>query len=164
MDDANVELLEPTPSERRGRDGGRPMEGRVTQITLVVTNQARSLEFYTEKVGFEKKTDFSPPGGYRWVTVGPKGQNLELALWEVGSHVDPAQMEVSKHWAPAKAPPIVVRVEDCRRAFEELSSRGVEFPQPMKEYSWGTSATFRDPDGNLFSINQPGEWARDDPT
>lgn len=131
------------------------MEGRITQVTLVVTNQAKALGFYTEKIGFEKKTDFAPPGGYRWVTVGPQGGDLELALWELGSHVDPAQKEWSKQWAPAKAPPIVLRVADCRRVHQELSSRGVEFPQPPKEYPWGIAATFQDPDGNLFSISEP---------
>lgn len=131
------------------------MEGRISQVTLVVMNQAKSLEFFTEKVGFETKTDVPLPGGRRWVSVGPKGQDLELALWEVGSAVDPAQKIWSQQWAPAKAPPIVLWVADCRQIYQELSSRGVEFPQPPKEYPWGTAATFRDPDGNLFTISQP---------
>lgn len=136
------------------------MEGKVSQITLVVTNQARSLAFYTEQVGFEKKTDVALPGGHRWVTVGPKGQDLEFALWEVGSAVDPEQKAWSKNWTPATAPPVVVRVADCRKVYADLSSRGVEFPQLPKDYPWGTAATFRDPDGNLFSISQPpGAWA-----
>ncbi len=137
------------------------MDGKITQVTLVVSNQAKALEFYTRAVGFEKKTDITPPDGYRWVTVGPKGQELELALWEVGSAADPAQKEWSRQWAPGKAPPIVVRVADCESAYRELSSRGVEFPQPPKEYPWGTAATFKDPDGNLFSLSQPPRtWPR----
>ena len=131
------------------------MDGRITQITLVVSNQTHSLEFFTEKVGFEKKTDVMPAKGYRWVTVGPKGQDLELALWEMGSPTDPEQKAWSKHWAPARAPPIVLRVSDCRKTYEEMSSRGVEFLQVPKDYPWGTAATFADPDGNLFSMNQP---------
>jgi predicted enzyme related to lactoylglutathione lyase len=135
------------------------MDGKITQVTLVVTNQARSLEFFTQKVGFEKKTDVTPPGGYRWVTVGPKGQDLEMALFEMGSPTDPTQKEWSKNWAPATAPPIVLRVADCRKTHKELSSRGVEFVQVPAEYPWGTAATFKDPDGNLFSIRQPpGAW------
>lgn len=137
------------------------MDGRVSQVTVVVTNQAKALAFHTEKVGFETKTDVTPPGGYRWVTVGPKGQDLELALWEVGSAADPTQREWSKHWAPARSPPIVLRVTDCRATFQELSARGVEFPQPPKEYPWGVAATFRDPDGNLFSLSQPpSSWPK----
>ena len=137
------------------------MDGKITVVTLVVTNQARSLEFFTEKVGFEKKTDISPPGANRWVTVGLKGQELEIALWEVGSPADPSQKESSKSWSPAKAPPIVLRVANCRATHKELSARGVEFPQAPVDAPWGTAATFKDPDGNLFSISQPpGAWSK----
>lgn len=137
------------------------MHPRLSQVTLVVTNQARALEFYTQKVGFETKTDTPLPGGKRWLSVGPKGQDIELALWEVGSATDPAQQAWSKHWAPARSPPFVLRVADCKATFHELSARGVEFPQPPKEYPWGTAATFQDPDGNLFSISQPpSSWPK----
>jgi predicted enzyme related to lactoylglutathione lyase len=138
------------------------MDGKIAVISLVVTNQARSLEFFTEKVGFEKKNDVSPPGGSRWVSVGPKGQDLEMALWEVGSAVDPMQKEWSKHWAPGKAPSILLRVADCKKTHQELSARGVEFVSAPQEHPWGTVATFKDPDGNLFSMNQPpsGAWQK----
>ena len=126
------------------------MDSKITQFTLVVKNQAEALEFYTKKVGFEKKTDFTPPGSYRWVTVGPKGQELELALYQ-DDFPDRWRMK----WKPGANPPIVMRVDDCRKAFAELKSRGVEFKQAEpEEYPWGISATFSDPDGNLFSINQ----------
>lgn len=135
------------------------MEGKISQVTLVVSSQAKALEFYTHAVGFETKADVPLPGGRRWVTVGPKGQDLELALWEVGSAVDPAQQERSKHWTPGRSPPIVLRVSDCMAVFRELSARGVPFPQPPKQEPWGTAATFTDPDGNLFSIAQlPTTW------
>ncbi|HTW54989.1 MAG TPA: VOC family protein [Thermoplasmata archaeon] len=131
------------------------MDGRVTIVALVVANQARSLEFYTEKVGFEIKTDFAPKGGSRFVTVGPKGDDLGLALWEVGGIPDPSQRELAERWSPGRAPPIVLRVADCRGLHRELSERGVRFLQPPIDHPWGTSATFVDPDGNLFSLNQP---------
>ncbi len=133
------------------------MDAKVAQITLVVKNQAESLEFYTKKVGFEKKTDVTPPGSYRWVTVGPKGQDLELALYQEDS---PDRWAVK--WKPGGIPPIVLRVEDCHKAFAELRSRGVEFKTAKpEEYAWGVSATFSDPDGNMFSLNQlpkKGAW------
>ena len=126
------------------------MDSKITQFTLVVKNQAEALEFYTKKVGFEKKTDFTPPGSYRWVTVGPRGQELELALYQ-DDFPDRWRMK----WKPGANPPIVMRVDDCRKAFAELKARGVEFKQAApEEYPWGISATFSDPDGNLFSINQ----------
>lgn len=127
------------------------MDSRISQITLVVKNQTDALEFYTEKVGFEKKTDFTPPGGDRWVTVGPKRQELEIALFQAGRR---DANNWSREWKPGSNPPLVMRVDDCRSAFEELKAHGVQFVQEPKEYPWGISATFSDPDGNLFSINQ----------
>lgn len=132
------------------------MDIRVAQFTLVVNHQSEALEFYAEKVGFEKKTDFTPPGSSRWVTVGPNGQDLELALWQVGSP-DPSGR--SKNWKPGSNPPIVLRVDDCGKIFAEMRARGVEFKQAQpEEYPWGISATFSDPDGNMFSINQLPSW------
>ena len=128
------------------------MSMKITQFTLVVRNQAQALEFYTSKVGFEKKTDFTPPGGYRWVTVGPRGQDVEIALFQAGT-ADANNW--SSQWKPGIYPPIVMRVDDVRMVSAELKARGVEFRQDPKEYPWGVSATFADPDGNLFSINQP---------
>jgi predicted enzyme related to lactoylglutathione lyase len=128
------------------------MKARISQMTLVVNDQQAALDFYTKKVGFDKKTDFTPPGGYRWVTVGPKEQDLELALFQAGTNDANGW---SSQWRPGNNPPIVVNVDDCRAAFAELKSRGVEFKQAHPEvYAWGVSATFSDPDGNLFSINQ----------
>jgi predicted enzyme related to lactoylglutathione lyase len=137
------------------------MEGRVMTMSLVVKDKAKALAFFTEKAGFEKKTDATGPGGYRYVTVGFKGQDLELALWETGSTTDPSQQEWSKSWVPGGAPPIVIQVTDCRQAYQELSSRGVTFPQPPMDHPWGTVATFRDPDGNAFSLSQlKGQWSQ----
>jgi predicted enzyme related to lactoylglutathione lyase len=127
------------------------MKARIAQFTLVVKDQQAALDFYTSRVGFEKKTDVTPPGRYRWVTVGPKEQDLELALFQAGT---PDPNGWSSNWKPG-GPPIVMYVDDCRGAFAELSSRGVRFMQSQpEEYAWGISATFSDPDGNLFSINQ----------
>lgn len=131
------------------------MEGTVIVVPLVVSNQTKSLEFYTEKVGLEKKTDQGQPGGPRWVTVGLKGQPLEITLWQAGAPSDPSQKEYAKQWAPGKTPPILIRVPDCKKAYEELRGRGVEFVTPAMEAPWGWVAVFRDPDGNLVSLSQP---------
>ena len=121
---------------------------KIESVSLVVRDKAHALEFYTEKVGFEKKTDVMNRG-YRWVTVGPKEQDMQLELWQVGS-ADPTR--ASKGWKPGNAPPIVLLVDDCYKMFAELKARGVEFRRELEEYPQGVSATFADPDGNLFTI------------
>jgi predicted enzyme related to lactoylglutathione lyase len=49
-------------------------------------------------------------------------------------------------------------VEDCRKTYQELKSRGVEFKQvrgdEVKETPYGIIAMFADPDGNLFELDQ----------
>jgi predicted enzyme related to lactoylglutathione lyase len=122
---------------------------RITQVTLIVEDQSKALEFYTEKVGFEKKIDFRNPGGVRWVTVGPKGQDVNLALAEA-RWPDIA----GRKWKADGAPPIVIEVEDCRKTYDELKSRGVEFTMELKQVPYGTVAFFADPDGNMFEILQ----------
>ena len=131
------------------------MEGKITTLSLVVRDQQLSVAFYTDRVGFDVKTDVTPTGGSRYVTVGPKGQDLEIALWPIGGATDPSQREISKRWSPGTSPPIVLAVTDCRRTHEELRARGVVFQQDPVDHPWGTTATFVDPDGNLFSMNQP---------
>ena len=127
------------------------MNAKITHVSLIVKNKDEAVEFYTKKVGFEKKADFNPPAGDRWVTVGPKGQDLELTLWQVGS---PDPNRLSSNWRPGSSPPIVMSVDDCKKTFSELKSRGVQFKQELLEHPYGVSATFVDPDGNLFQINQ----------
>ena len=84
-----------------------------------------------------------------------------MALWQVGSPVDPSQKEFSKSWSPGNAPPILLQVADCRKTHAELSARGVEFVMAPMDHPWGTTATFKDPDGNLFSMTQPrGAWPK----
>jgi predicted enzyme related to lactoylglutathione lyase len=129
------------------------MKAKITQFTLVVNNKQAALDFYTNKVGFEKKTDVTGPNGYRYVTVGPQGQDLELPLWEAGTS-DPTTGSPTK-WRPGNNPPIFMIVDNCREVFDELKSRGVQFKQEKPdENPWTFTATFSDPDGNLFSINQ----------
>jgi len=131
------------------------MNAKISTIGLVVKNQQAAVDFYTNKVGFEKKNDFTPPGSgdYRYVTVSPKGQDLEIAIFQEGVR-DPNGWSIN--WRAGNAgPPIVMWVDDCRKAFDELKSNGVKFMQEKpQEYAWGISATFSDPDGNLWSINQ----------
>lgn len=121
---------------------------KIESVSLIVRDKAQALEFYTEKVGFVKKTDVTNHG-YRWVTVGPKEQDMQLELWQVGS----ADLtETSKNWKPGNAPPIVLLVDNCYRMFAELKAKGVEFRRELQEYPQGVSATFVDPDGNLITI------------
>lgn len=119
------------------------MQAKITHLAIVVKNQDEAVDFYTKQVGFEKRADFNPPGGERWVTVSPRGQELELTLLQSGK---PGVGNPGSH--------ITMTVEDCKGAAAELKSRGVQFRQEPLEHPYGISAIFADPDGNTFQINQ----------
>jgi catechol 2,3-dioxygenase-like lactoylglutathione lyase family enzyme len=56
---------------------------RITQVGTIivpVTDQDAAIAFYTEKLGFEKRSDIPFGHGDRWVEVGPTGHTTTLAL------------------------------------------------------------------------------------
>jgi catechol 2,3-dioxygenase-like lactoylglutathione lyase family enzyme len=137
----------------------------LTHVTIVVKDQDAALEFYTKKMGFEKKADYTTPGQPRWLTVGPKGQAIEMVLWKAGAGSDPHLP--ASHKTPGIGTRWVLEVDDCRKTFAEMKARGVKFldAQPL-EAGWGFAADLVDPDGNHFTIHetrkQPasGDWTK----
>jgi predicted enzyme related to lactoylglutathione lyase len=131
------------------------MEGKLTQLIVVVKDQDAALKFYTEKVGLEKRTEVSVPGSPRWLTVALKGQDVELSLFQHGSITPP---DVPSAHLPLGNSALTITVPDCRKAFEELKSRGVHFRTTPSDQPWGTYAAFSDPDGNQLTLLQPKKW------
>jgi catechol 2,3-dioxygenase-like lactoylglutathione lyase family enzyme len=132
---------------------------RLSHVTLYVLDQERAKAFYTEKLGFEIKTDVSM-GAFRWLTVGPKGQSdLELILMPVhpgsGMLADGAYDKLKSLIQGGHIGPGVFETTDCRKTYEELKSRGVEFKGEPAERPYGVvEAMFVDDSGNLFSLTQ----------
>jgi predicted enzyme related to lactoylglutathione lyase len=117
---------------------------KVVYVALMVSDQDKALDFYTNVIGFEKRGDFPTPQGPRFVTVGVKGQEFELVLWPGA----PARAELG-------SAVYTIEVEDCRVAFETLKRRGVKFqPAEVLEFPWGLAARFQDPDGNLLQVRE----------
>jgi predicted enzyme related to lactoylglutathione lyase len=117
---------------------------RVVYVAVLVSDQDKALDFYTNAIGLEKRVDSPTPVGPRFLTVGVKGQDFELVLWP-GT---PA-------WGEAGSAVYTIEVEDIRMAFEALKSRGVNFEPPeILEFPWGYVARFQDPDGNLLQVRE----------
>src|SRR3954464_2037573 len=98
---------------------------------IYVHDQDEALEFYVEKLGFGVHTD-ARNGDYRWLTVQhPDQPDFQLGLFAPQPPtVDEATAQILRE-AVAKGamPPLVLIVDDCRAAYEELRGRGVEFTQ-----------------------------------
>jgi len=132
---------------------------KLTHVPIVVSDQEQALHFYTEVLGLEKRADYQLPGNPRWVTVGPKGQDLELILfqgkYQLDSRAPPEAGSGGNHW--------VFKTDDCRKDFEILKARGVKFKDPAPvEANYGIAAYFTDPDGNHLTLLQPAQnqWKR----
>ncbi|RDI65581.1 VOC family protein [Nocardia pseudobrasiliensis] len=109
-------------------------------VTIYVTDQDRALEFYTERLGLEKRIDVTGPEG-RFLTVGVPGNAAQIILWP--------------HAAGAEPGPIVLESEDLRKDFEVMRQRGVAFDRSEPEdYPFGVRIGARDPDGNLISLRE----------
>lgn len=128
---------------------------KLGNVVLVVNNQAKALDFYTKVLGFEKRAEFTapgaPPGAPHWITVAPKGQDIEISLFQAGASPDPAARQLK----PGAGPQWNLLTDDCRAESKRLKAQGVGFDQEPSEQPWGIQAVFRDPDGNRFSLLQP---------
>jgi catechol 2,3-dioxygenase-like lactoylglutathione lyase family enzyme len=131
---------------------------KLSHATIYVTNQEEALKFYTEKLGFEVRTDSTMDGGFRWLTLGLKSQpDMEFVLMEpkAGMMMDEetaSQLKaiISKGVLGAG----VFDTDDVRATYEELKGRGVEFMGPPAERPYGIEALFKDNSGNWFSLTQ----------
>ena len=132
---------------------------KMSYTAIFVLDQDQALDFYVNKLGFELKMDDTLPNGFRWLTVSPKGQSeLQIILMKVAPspkiHAEDVQTisELIKKGAFGAG---VFQTADCRKTYEELKAKGVEFLSPPKEQFYGIEAVFKDPFGNWFSMTQP---------
>jgi len=130
---------------------------RLSHATVFVLDQDRAKDFYVGKLGFEVRTDQSM-GGFRWLTVGPKGQpDLELILMKIspGPMLDEASAAQLRALVQKGAVGVgVFETPDVRKDYEELSKKGVRFKGPPEERPYGTETVMQDDSGNWFSVVQ----------
>jgi uncharacterized glyoxalase superfamily protein PhnB len=138
---------------------------RIANAHLWVNDQDEALAFYTEKLGMEVRMDATLPelGNFRWLTVGPVGQpDVAIVLMAIpGPPVMDAQTaeQVQTLMAKGFAGTVFLTTDDCRRAYDELVSRGVEFTEPPEDRPYGIDSGFRDPSGNSIRLTQVREMA-----
>lgn len=131
---------------------------KLNVATIWVKDQDEALRFYTEKLGFAVRTDYSA-GDYRWLTVGLDSQpDLEYHLEALKPSHAYSQEEVdalTKLVEAGKLGPGPWQTEDVRGTYETLVARGVEFVQPPTDREYGSiEAILKDPSGNLLVLTQ----------
>jgi catechol 2,3-dioxygenase-like lactoylglutathione lyase family enzyme len=135
---------------------------RLSHSCIWVLDQDEALAFYAGKLGFDVRTD-QTMDDFRWVTVGPPDQpELEIALLVPGAPMMDAESaeQIKALVSKGAMGSGVFEADDCRRTYEELKARGVEFIREPEERFYGIEATFRDNSGNWFSLTQRAEVAQ----
>jgi len=123
---------------------------------VYVLDQDEALRFYVDKLGLEVNTD-ADMGFMRWLTLNVPGEaDRELLLERPGppSMDDATAEQVRELVTKGAAGWIGFRTDDCRRTYDELMARGVEFSQEPTEQSYGIDCALRDPFGNTIRIVQ----------
>lgn len=115
-------------------------------VIVTVSDQDAAIAFYTEKLGFEKRTDVPMGNGYRWVEVAPAGADTTIAVVPPRPDTDAGGAQTG----------IALSTSDVDADHAALRERGVDVDAeimrmggPVPPMFW-----FRDPDGNSLLIVQ----------
>ena len=133
---------------------------RIANAQLWVHDQDEALEFYTEKLGMELRSDVTVPemGNFRWLTVGPVGQpDIAVVLMAIpGPPVFEPETTAQLQDLVAKGDSggLFFQTADIKGTYEELRDKGVEFIQEPTQQPYGIDAGFRDPSGNHIRVMQ----------
>ena len=129
---------------------------KIKLTTLHVDDQEKALRFYTDVLGFLKKTDFSQ-GSYRWLTVAspedPDGTELQLAL-----NNNPAAKAYQQALFQQGQPAAMFFTDDVQADYERMKASGAEFTMPPKDATGSRIAMLNDTCGNLIQITQLLRW------
>mgnify|MGYP001817680684 CR=1 FL=1 len=126
----------------------------VSLTTVWVDDQDAAKAFYIDKLGFVEATDVTMGDGYRWVTVAhPDHPELELTLMRPGPPLDEEDAAaIQRMLDKGSLGAVGLQTDDCRKTFEELSAKGVEFTQEPSERPYGVEAILRDNTGNWLVL------------
>ena len=123
---------------------------KINVTSVLVDDQSKALAFYTDVLGFVKKTDI-PAGGARWLTVtSPEAPDGVELLLEPDAH--PAARPFKEALVADGIPATSFAVDDVQAEFDRLSAKGVTFTQPPTAMGPVTTGVFDDTCGNLIQI------------
>ncbi len=129
---------------------------KIKLTSVFVDNQEKALRFYTDVLGFVKKTDFSQ-GPYRWLTVtsaeDPDGTELQLALND-----NPAALAYQQARFQQSQPAAMFFTDDLQADYERMKASGAEFTMPPTDVTASKIAMVNDTCGNLIQVTQLMRW------
>src|SRR4051794_8968578 len=126
-------------------------------IVVIVSDQQKAVEFYTQKLGFELKTDMffgsSNSSGIRWVEVAPKKSQSTISLMVANAQLlsTEGEIEAAKKGIGTETG-IWFYSDDIQSTYGELKKKGVDIAAPEKQEWGGIMSKFKDQDGNSYSL------------
>jgi catechol 2,3-dioxygenase-like lactoylglutathione lyase family enzyme len=131
------------------------MNVTVSAMFIPVHDPEEALGFYRDALGLEVRNDVAR-GGFRWVTVGNPGQDVDIVLFQ--PHAGLSQVEADSLLSlvtKGSLQAAIFRTDDLDTTFEKMRASGAEVLQEPVSQPWGArDCAFRDPSGNLVRIAQ----------
>ena len=140
------------------------MISNISLVTVYCLDQEKTRDFYVENLNFETRTDITMGEGYRWLTIGhPSQPELEVTLMLPGPPLDDeAARFIRGQLEKGQMGGLGLKVDDCRKTYQELSAKGVTFLQEPAERPYGIEAVMRDNTGNWLVLVEPRSFTPED--
>lgn len=132
----------------------------ISLVTVYCLDQDKARDFYVDVLGFQSRTDVTAGEGFRWVTVShPDQPELEVTLMTPGPPLDAEAADfIRQQLEKGQMGGLGLRVDDCRKTYDELSAKGVTFLQEPSDRPYGVEAVMRDVSGNWLVLVEPKEF------
>ena len=130
---------------------------KLSHVSLYVLDQNKAYDVYVNKLGCKVHTDVVMDNGFRWLTISPPDQpGFEIVLAEPKPPMfSEAQAQAVRTLLEQNAlGGGVWETDDCQKAYDKLTAKGIEFLKPPTKEFYGIEALFRDGCGNWFSLTE----------
>lgn len=136
----------------------------VSLVTVYCLDQDEARDFYVDKLGFVPNTDITMGEGFRWVSINhPNQPELQVTLMTPGPPLsDEAAGFIRSQLESGQIGSLGMKVDDCRKTYEELTAKGVTFLQEPSDRPYGVEALIRDNSGNWIVLVEPKAFAPED--
>ena len=120
-------------------------------VVIMVSDQARAVKFYAEKVGFDIRLNVPFFGG-KWIEVAPKDSESTLSIMEPNPQLmPPEELEIARKNI-GRNNGVWFYTSDIQSTYEDLKSKGVDITKPEKQEWGGIMSLVKDLDGNIFTL------------
>ena len=120
-------------------------------VVIMVSDQARAVKFYAEKVGFDIRVNVPFFGG-KWIEVAPKDSESTLSIMEPNPQLMPPEELETARKNIGRNTGVWFYTSDIQSTYEDLKSKGVDITKPEKQEWGGIMSLVKDLDGNIFTL------------